>query len=55
MSEEKSCKCPDCGCDEMMEVVEITVSHPTGTGYMIWVCARCGEPVRGKEPRFVGF
>jgi hypothetical protein len=38
-----------------MEVVEITASAPWGTGYMMWACVKCGEPVSGKEPRFVGF
>jgi DNA-directed RNA polymerase subunit RPC12/RpoP len=55
VAKEKPYKCPDCGSSETMEAVELTASYPWGTGYMIWVCVKCGTPVADKEPRFVGF
>ena len=52
-SADKYEECPECGGDDVREVVEITASAPWGTGYMIWVCSSCGAQVG--ESRFVGF
>lgn len=56
MADTQGQKCPDpkCESDDVVEAVEITASRPWGTGYMILMCAVCGERV-GDSRIWVGF